>query len=266
MNQTLTLLNTRRTQRSFLDKPISAEHRTLIQEATLRAPTAGNMMYYSVIEVNDQAKKERLAQLCDDQPFIAKAPMVWLFLSDTQKWVNYFHESGSVAKGQEVGIEWSQPGAGELLLAMSDAIIAAQSAVVAAESLGIGSCYIGDILENCEEVIELFNLSHYTAVATLVVFGYPKNPKPLDVPAIRCPAESIFMEDSYKEPHLEELQKAFGKQEARLREQQRLPFENKGTISDYYYFRKQTSPFMQEMNRSGKKIIDLWLSNEEEIR
>ena len=263
MNQTLNLLTTRRTQRSFLDKPIAAEERALIQEATLRAPTAGNMMFYSVIEVTDQIKKDRLAVLCDDQPIIAKAPMVWLFLSDTQKWVNYFRESGSVAKGDELGIGWRKPGIGELFLAMSDALIAAQSAVVAAESLGIGSCYIGDIFENCEEVKELFNLSHYTAVATLVIFGYPKNPKPLEFPSIRCPVDSIFMENSYKEPHLEELQRAFGKQEARLREQQRLPFENKGTISDYYYLTKQTSPFMAEMNRSGKRIVDLWLADEE---
>lgn len=262
MNQTISLLTTRRTHRSFLDKPISPQDRALIQEATLRAPTAGNMMFYSVIEVTDQEKKEHLAKLCDNQPMIAKAPMVWLFLSDAQKWVNYFHESGSVAKGEAMGIKWRQPGAGDLLLAMSDALIAAQSAVVAAEALGIGSCYIGDIIENCEEIRDLFNLSHYTAVATLVIFGYPKNPKPLDVPALRCPVESIFMENSYQEPHLEELQKAFGQQEERLREQQRLPFENSGTISDYFYFRKHTSDFMEEMNRSGKKIIDLWLAAE----
>ena len=39
------------------------------------------------------------------------------------------------------------PGVGDLLLATTDATIAAQNAVVATESLGIGSCYIGDILE-----------------------------------------------------------------------------------------------------------------------
>ena len=37
------------------------------------------------------------------------------------------------------------------MLAMADACIAAQNSVVAAESLGVGSCYIGDILENVEE-------------------------------------------------------------------------------------------------------------------
>ncbi|HCJ95332.1 MAG TPA: nitroreductase, partial [Sphaerochaeta sp.] len=39
-----------------------------------------------------------------------------------------------------------------------------------------------------------------------------------------------------------------------------LPFENTGSISDYYYFRKHTSGFMEEMNRSSKAIIDSWLA------
>ncbi|MFA7371719.1 MAG: nitroreductase, partial [Sphaerochaetaceae bacterium] len=76
-----------------------------------------------------------------------------------------------------------------------------------------------------------------------------------------CPIDSIFMEDTYQEPHLEALNVAFGQQEERLREQQRLPFENKGSISDYFYFRKHTSDFMQEMNRSGALIIENWIKN-----
>lgn len=259
MNPTLELLLHRRTHRSFTHEPISDEHVSLMKEATLRAPTAGNMMFYSVVEVSDQAKKDRLAILCDNQEMIATAPLVWLFVSDARKWVNYYHESGSVSKGKMRGIGWRAPGAGDLLLAMSDALIAAQSAVVAAESLGIGSCYIGDILEQHEQIKEMFELPQYVAVATLVIFGYPKNPNPLAQSAIRCPAETIFMTDHYVEPHVKELEVAFGAQEQRLRQQGRLPFDNEGTIADYYYFRKHTSDFMEEMNRSSQEIINDWM-------
>jgi nitroreductase len=262
MNPTLDLLMNRRTHRSFSDRPIEHIHHELIQQATLRAPTAGNMMFYSVIEVTDKKRLETLAVLCDNQPMIANAPMVWLFLSDVRKWVNFFSESGSVEKGENKNIPWRAPGAGDLLLAMSDALIAAQTAVVAAESLGIGSCYIGDILENHEKITELFNLPKYTAVATLVIFGYPKSTEPLANPAIRCPVNSIFMENSYKEPHLQDLEIAFGAQEQQLKKQGRLPFGNTGTISDFYYFRKHTSDFMKEMDRSSKAIIDTWIASE----
>ncbi len=258
MNSVIEQLLTRRTHRSFSKEPITKEHLHLIQEATLRSPSAGNMMFYSVIDVQDQSIKEQLAVLCDNQPMIGTAPLVWVFLADVRKWENYYHQSGSVAHGESIGVSYRRPGAGDLLLAYNDALIAAQSAVVAADSLGIGSCYIGDILENFEQVSQLLELPQYTAVATMLIFGYPKNPNPLPQPSLRCPSDAIFMKDKYKEPTLSDVEYAFKEQEQRLRDQQRLPFENSGTISDYYYFRKHTSDFMREMNRSAQKIIEFW--------
>lgn len=261
--ETIELLQHRRTQRSFAFRPIEAQHKSDIVAATLRAPTAGNMMLYSVIEVTEQGRKERLAKLCDNQPMIAKAPMVWLFVADLRKWVTYYQEAGSVEKGKELGIRFRNPGPGDLLLAISDALIAAQTAVIAAQALGIGSCYIGDILEHYEEIASLFELPRYSAPATLLIFGYPRNSKPSAKPSIRCPEEFIFMQNRYKEFHLNELSIAYGEQEKRMREQQRLPYNNTGSIADYYYLRKHTSAFMEEMNRSVKAMIAAWTSASE---
>ncbi|MFA7671932.1 MAG: nitroreductase family protein [Sphaerochaetaceae bacterium] len=258
MNPTIKLLLERRTHRSFTSENIKDEDLMLLKRATLRAPTAGNMMLYSVIEVADKSKKELLAKLCDNQIMIAKAPLVWLFVSDVRKWVNYYHESGAVKRGNDNNTEWINPSYGDFLLANSDALIAAQSAVIAAEALGIGSCYIGDVLENYEKIKELFNLPKYVSVATLVIFGYPKNKNKLQNEIIRAPMESIFMDECYKEPHLKELEFAFGKQQERLKEQNRLPYNNSSTIADYYYLRKYTSSFMKEMNRSCGLLIKEW--------
>ena len=67
----------------------------MILKATFRAPTAGNMMLYSIIDISDQALKEKLAETCDHQPFIAKAPLVLLFLADYQRWYDYYIYSGT---------------------------------------------------------------------------------------------------------------------------------------------------------------------------
>jgi FMN reductase (NADPH)/FMN reductase [NAD(P)H] len=66
-----------------------------------------------------------------------------------------------------------KPEEGDLLLACCDAMIAAQTAVLAAESLGIGSCYIGDIMENNEAHKELFQLPKYVIPIGLLCFGHP---------------------------------------------------------------------------------------------
>ena len=75
------------------------------------------------------------------------------------------------------------------MLAVCDALIAAQNAVVAAESLGIGSCYIGDIMENAEVHQMTLQLPKYVFPVAMLVFGYPtdqqkKRKKP--EPAVCC--------------------------------------------------------------------------------
>ena len=258
MNNTLTVLASRRTVRSFQEREISKEDIQAIKEATLRAPTAGNMALYSVIDVTDEKEKETLARLCDNQDMIAKAPMVWVFLADMQKWVNFYEEGGSRARGEREGTaSWRAPGLGDLHLCLQDAIIAAQTAVIAAESLDIGSCYIGDILENFEQTKTLLNLGKYTIPACMVIFGYKKNQGTLRLTE-RCPQSAIFMENQYREPHLEQLKQDFASHEERKRRTNSLPFSNTGSIADYYYFRKHTSTFMEEMNRSTKLMFDTW--------
>ena len=138
----------------------------------MRAPTAGNLMLYTIIEIEDQALKDRLAVTCDHQPFIARAPWVLLFVADFQKWMDLFAACGcDDLPGVPAG---ATPGLGDLLMACNDALIAAQNAVVAAESLGIGSCYIGDIMELGEEHAELLHLPRWTFPAAMLCFGRPK--------------------------------------------------------------------------------------------
>ena len=54
MNNTMKLINERVSIRKFNDKPISEEIMDQIVYAAMRAPTAGNMMMYSIIEIKDK--------------------------------------------------------------------------------------------------------------------------------------------------------------------------------------------------------------------
>ncbi len=246
----ISLIERRRSIRSFENRPVEKDVLDKLKDLTLRAPSAGNMLMYSVVEVKEQAKKDKLAKICDNQIMIAKAPVVWVYLLDMQKWINYFKESGCEEKSS---IKVRRPGIGDFHLAMQDALIAAQTTVLAAEALGLGSCYIGDIIENYEDLRELLNLPSLAAPAACLIMGYPKRPSS---PMTRRPArESMFMEDEYKEPHLKDLERMYGSQEEFLREHKTLPYNNEGTIADYYYNRKYTSAFMDEMNRSAEVFI-----------
>lgn len=232
MNETIRQLNERKSVRVFLDREITAEIKSEILNAACQAPTAGNQQLYTIIDVTDPILKARLAESCDHQPFIASAKMVLIFCADCKKWYNAF---------QAAGCEPRRPGVGDLLLAVSDANIAAQNAVTAAESLGIGSCYIGDVMENCEEQRALLNLPQYVFPAAMLVFGYPtdqqkERPKPL-----RANMKHIVHENTYREMEESELRDLFA-----IR-------SDKMSYEDYmkaFCERKYNSDFSKEMSRS----------------
>lgn len=164
MNEVIRQLFERKSVRVYTGQEISKEEKELILTAAAQAPTAGNQLFYTILDITDQKIKDRLAVTCDSQPFIAEAKMVLIFCADCRKWYEAFREAGCDPR---------KPDAGDFLIAFSDANIAAQNAVVAAHSLGIGSCYIGDVLERYEEHADLLSLSEYVFPAAMLVFGYP---------------------------------------------------------------------------------------------
>ena len=149
MNEILQAIYARKSVRVYTEEEIFSKDKESILQAALQAPSAGCQLLYTILDITDQEKKEKLAQLCDHQPFIAKAKMALVFCADCRKWLSFYKEAGLTPRN---------PGAGDLLLAVEDALIAAQNSVIVAESLGIGSCYIGDVMENAEAVKALLEL------------------------------------------------------------------------------------------------------------
>ena len=77
MNETIRVLMERKSVRQFEKKDIPADIKETILAAAMRAPTAGNSMLYSILDITDQKLKDLLAESCDHQPFIATAPLYW---------------------------------------------------------------------------------------------------------------------------------------------------------------------------------------------
>ena len=75
MNEILRALHLRKSVRVFTEREIEREDKERILNASLQAPSAGCQILYTILDITDQDKKERLAELCDHQPFIAKAKM-----------------------------------------------------------------------------------------------------------------------------------------------------------------------------------------------
>ena len=257
MNPTIETLMQRKSVRAYENRPIEADVKDRILEATLRAPTAGNLMLYSIIEVNDAEKKAALAKTCDNQPFIATAPWVLLFLADYQRWHDYFLACDVEKFCAASGLSMRLPAEGDLMLACSDALIAAQTAVIAAESLGVGSCYIGDIMENYEAHQAMFDLPRYTFPICMLCFGYPVKAQKERKLTSRFDRKFIVFQDSYKRLKAEDFEEMFRDETGRLF-QGRTDIAGAASVGQHTYRRKFAADFSVEMNRSVQAIIKNW--------
>ena len=242
MNQTIGTLHARKSVRVYTDRPIEQDVKNAILEAAIQAPTAGNMSLYTILDITDPAIKAALAKSCDNQPFIATAPMVLIFCADYRRWYESFRRYAPDAR---------KPGMGDLFLAQADAIIAAQNTVVAAESLGVGSCYIGDVIENFEYHRELLNLPNHVVPAAMLCFGYPTEQQIRREKPARFKAEDLVHENGYDLAKSEALPWM-------LMERQVLSDDEVPCWLRRMCQRKWNSEFSREMNRSAQALTDHW--------
>lgn len=257
MNETIEIINKRRSVRAWEKTPITPDHLNTIIHAAMRAPTAGNQMLYSILQVDDQQKKDKLAKTCDNQPMIAKAPLVLIFLADMQRWYDFYASSGVKKLCEKKNLTYRTPQESDLLIASCDALIAAQNSVIAAESLGIGSCYIGDIMENIEIHREMFNLPKWVFPITLLCFGYPKSKNKNPKLARRFDEKYIHFHDEYKRFEKEDFDVIYRNSIEEFNNMKKKPEDVENYGQKFYLF-KTGADFSVEMERSVKKAIKDW--------
>lgn len=259
-NVTLDVLERRSSTRAFargddgVPVPVTDEQRAAILHAASRAPTAGAMMMYSIISIRSQETRDRLAELCDHQPMIAKAPWALVFVVDYAKWIDLFEHVGCFEPDfvERTGKQPRRtPSLGDFAIAAQDAVIAAQNAVVAAEALGLGSCYIGDIVEQAEQVAELLDLPPHTMPLSMLIIGTPVKERP----AIAHPVVNLVHEERYRRADAATMDAQVAEMDRMFRPHAREAGEHVVDI----YTRKHTSDFMAEMDRSMRKWFKNWL-------
>ncbi|MGE5593702.1 MAG: nitroreductase family protein [Betaproteobacteria bacterium] len=195
---TLRLLMERASCRNFTAEKIPPDVLREVLEAGIQAPTGGNLQPYSIIKIEDQATKERLAELCEDQPFIARAPVDLLFCIDLhrlERWAAL--EAAPFTARKSFRHFW---------IAFQDTVMCAQNACTAADALGLGSVYVGSVLECFRELREMFSLPDGVFPVVLLCLGYPaKEPRP----SRRLGVEVVVHNEAYREIDDARLVEAF---------------------------------------------------------
>ena len=123
--------------------------------------------------------------------------------------------------------------------------------MVAAHSLGLGSCYIGDITENYEFHKELLNLPKYVVPAAMLCMGYPTAQQLSRVKPPRHAVSDLVHENGYSMEKSAQMARM-------LQVQQGKEGEEFADWLNRFCNRKWNSEFSREMSRSCTEMVKDW--------
>jgi nitroreductase len=187
-NDTLQILLDHRSVRAFLPDPLPDGTVETLVAAAQSAPTSSNLQVWSVVAVEDPARKARLAALAGNQKHILEAPLFLLWLVDFDRLTQLSQVDGVASEA----LDYTET----FLLGAVDATLAAQNAVVALESLGLGSVYIGGIRNRPAEVAAELGLPPRAFALFGLSVGRPDPARPSGVKP-RLPQASVLHREQY---------------------------------------------------------------------
>jgi len=185
-----------------LDKVTSAALRASGPGGTLKGGYRG-MQPYTIIEVRDRDRRAQLNELlCEGRRVcIEKAPVSLVFCVDTHRVNRWSGLQGGAPHFKGIGVLW---------VALRGVYTAAQNAVIAAESLGLGSQYIQEIVWQPYTTLSFFKLPPQVLPVAMLILGYPEERPPL---APSLPLEALVHKEVYNDPSDEEMLEHFADKE-----------------------------------------------------
>ena len=190
-NSALEAMLSHRSVRSYLPQPVPDDVLRLGIAAAQSAPTSSGLQAWSVVAVEDPARRAKLAELASPNPQILSAPLFLVWLADLSRLRTVAVDNGKVGDG----LDYLE----SFLLAAIDASLAAQNAVVAFESLGLGTCYIGGMRNNPIDVGAVLGLPPESFAVFGLTVGYPDPTVATDIKP-RLPQSLVLHRETYQLP------------------------------------------------------------------
>jgi len=190
-NETIAGQLAHRSVRAYLPDPLPDSTIETLIAAAQSAPSSSNTHLWSVIAVTDQDLRSRLAVLARNQRHIEEAPLILLWVADLARVTDIGRRENAPTDATDY-LE-------SFLTAVIDTSLAAQNALVAAESLGLGTVFIGALRNRPEEVAELIGLPPRSFVAFGLVVGRADPDRPAAIKP-RPAQEIVLHHDRYCGP------------------------------------------------------------------
>ncbi len=183
---TLTTIHQHRSIREYTDQPVSDELLNTILQAGIRASSSGNMNVYSIIVTRDAELREELYHPHMEQSMVLDAPVLLTFCADFSRMKHWLRINDAPDNFDNFM---------SFMIAAVDAILVSQNVALAAESQGLGICYLGSTLANCDKIGEILQLPKHVVPVVGYSLGYPaEDPAPRD----RLPLHGLVHHETYQ--------------------------------------------------------------------
>lgn len=212
--------------RKFTDQPVP---QALVEEIVAAGQAASSSSFVqvtTVIQVNDQDRRQTLESASGGQLYVSNCPVFLVFCADLKR---------NQQICAERGINMPTGFAEQALIASIDTGIFSQNTLLAAESVGLGGVYIGGIRNHPQMVTECLNLPDQVIPLFGMCLGYPAQDPGLKP---RLPVTSVLHQDTY----------------ASLDKQQLVDYDQ--VLSDYYQQRtkgKLQTTFSEHIEKTLNK-------------
>lgn len=213
----------RRTHRRYLDQPVSDPIVQLLLAAAFSASSKSDYQQASVLWLKDRARRERLAALFPDMPWIGAAPVFLVFLGDARRLEQI---------GELRGHPQDNGNFEGFFNAAVDSALALQTCILAAESIGLGTCPISVLRNRIAEIAEILELPEKVFPVAGLCLGYPAQ---TGYVSMRLPLDTTVHIDRYDDSGLSQQIDGYDKRRDTrfsIRDRQRDP-QRFGTAEFY---------------------------------
>lgn len=155
----------RRSVRSFREEHIPDDVLDRVLQAGLNTASGGNLQPFSILAERDSTRNQTLGKMLH-YPFVGNADVNLLFVLDWYKLSRYsFCRQAPFVEERSTS---------HFFIAWDDTLISAQAVETAAWLYGIGSCFVGHVMDCTAELREMYDLPDLTFPVILLSMGYPK--------------------------------------------------------------------------------------------
>lgn len=164
-NKTVALQLSHRTIRRFTDEALTNREVETLLEVARHTATSSFYQQCTIIRVLNPAIRHEIYE-ASGQPYVdGTAGQLWIFVADVHRDAQIRKEAGQGPEATEL--------ASTFFAAVKDSLLAAQNVVVAAESMDLGTVYLGSIAGDYRRVIRALKLPRQTFPVLGLLIGHP---------------------------------------------------------------------------------------------